>query len=264
MPTKTPLTESLNSEGPRGIVVHALHKSASMFLYKVFGQLSEYRGIPFYSENHAPSTADQVHADMNHDFCCGPLRDFKEGPIPFDASENICRIYHLRDPRDILVSQYYSFGWRHSDKRFTPRQKSERERIRNMTVDQYALNEGEDVTGLKHRIAPFLESTPRAQDIVVHYEEMVTKFPKWLNKVVQPFAFPKFGLRSKSILVAKMALQYRGEFRPGTSKTSHKRSVAPGDYLRKLQPGTIEKLDELLAPELAALGYPTNARKQVA
>ncbi len=92
---------------------------------------------------------------------------------------------------------------------------------------------------------------------VVKYEDMVANFPFWLAQVINAFAF-----RFPKLATTRFTIRYRGEFRADNSPTAHKRAVLPGDHLRRLQPASIKKLNEMLEPELLALNYPLSLRSQ--
>lgn len=62
--------------------------------------------------------------------------------------ENFKILLVLRDPRDILVSSYYSVAYSHpfpDDKERTKEFLTERYRVRDMTVDQYVIEQSDDI-----------------------------------------------------------------------------------------------------------------------
>jgi hypothetical protein len=259
-PRKTALSRyQINSLQPTGIIVHGLHKSGTMFLYQLFQRLARVRRIAFYSSNHSQPNDHLVTPDIDHDFCLCPVRSYGNLPSGWDGRIRIKRIFHVRDPRDTLVSQYYSYGWRHTAEGFNRGRQRQRESIRSMTIDQYVLNQQAVVRPLKRRYADLIHRQPYELRNVVHYEQMVLDFPGWLDKVLAPFEFRMPGLIKK-----RFAIRYRNEFQPDGDPAGHKRSVIPGDYLRRLRPETIEQLNELLQPELRALKYPVRQLPQAA
>ncbi len=261
MKTATTAKIAPEARAPLGVVFHALHKSASMFLFQLVHRLAREKRIPLYSPNYVQPNDHLLTPDVNHDFCLGPQRDFKPWPTDFDSPLRIRRIYQLRDPRDILVSQYYSFGWSHSDKEFYEIEFEKREQIRNVSVDEYLLDKTGDVTRLEKQLRSFKKCPPRETDCVVRYEQMVTDFRGWLSAVVKPFEFGRFGFKSEGMIIAKYAFRYRNEFRPGNNPGAHKRSVKPGDHVRQLKPETIRQVNRRLAPYLTRLGYLDSAEQ---
>ncbi len=240
----------IHPERPTGIIVHGLHKSGTMFLYQLFHRLCRQRRIAYYSGNHEHPNHHLVTPDIDHDFCLCPIRTFSDAPFPFTGNQQIRRIFHVRDPRDILVSQYYSYGWRHSDEEFNDGRHRQRESIQTMSIDEYVLDETHAIHPIKLRLRDLIDRDELELRHVVKYEEMVTDFPAWLARVLPPFEF-----RFPSLVKTRYALRYRNEFQPSSDPGSHKRSVTPGDYLRRLQPATIQRLNELLEFELRVLDY---------
>ena len=249
----------INSLQPTGIIVHGLHKSGTMFLYQLFQRLARTRKIRFYSSNHVEADDHLIQADIDHDFCVCPVRSYDDGPIAFSDNVRIKRIFHVRDPRDILVSQYYSYGWRHSDNEFNRGRRRQRQHIQAMSIDEYVVRQQSVVRPLKKRFADLIHRQPYELRAVVRYEQMVLDFPAWLETVMSVFEF-----RLPGLVKARFAFRYRSEFQPDDKPGSHKRSVLPGDYLRHLQPETIRSLNEMFAPELHALKYATNPPLQSA
>lgn len=240
----------INSLQPTGIIVHGLHKSGTMFLYQLCHRLSRARRIAYYSSNHEKPNDHLITADIDHDFCLCPIRSYANEPFPFSNNVRIKRIFHVRDPRDILVSQYYSYGWLHTAEGFNCGRRRQRESIQSMSIDEYVLQQQAVVRPLKKQFADLIHRQPYELRNVVRYEQMVLDFPAWLDKVLSVFEF-----RMSGIVKARFAFRYRNEFQPDDNPGSHKRSVVPGDYLRHLQPQTIDRLNLLFEPELRALKY---------
>lgn len=233
---------------PRGVLFHALHKSASMFLFKLFFRLSKERRMQFYSQNLKVRTNHLVTPDIDHDFCFGPIRHFKTHKLNFDAHVDVRRIFQLRDPRDILVSEYYSFGWRHTENRFGEKERLTRDRIKNQTLEEYVLEEEGASFDLTKRLDDLLRASKKPGTTFVSYEQMVNDFPGWLQQVMEPFGFPESGLRSKKMLFRKYCWKYKNNFSADPSDSSHKRNVKPGEHRLKLKPATIRELNRRFDP----------------
>ena len=240
----------INPKQPTAIVVHGLHKTGTMFLYQLFQRLSKTRKIGFYSENNSPPNKHLAFQKPTEDFCLCPVRDYAD-TVGLPENYDVKRIFHVRDPRDILVSQYFSFGWRHTHQGLPDNVQRFRDFVRRNTIDEYVLHENAVVPPLKEMFADLINRPPQELEHVVYYEEMVLSFPKYLSKVVAAFNFP-----FPSLPIARYATRYRNEFKPDKANDGHKRSVLPGDHVRKLRPETIAKLNEIFAPELKALNYP--------
>ena len=231
------------------VVVHSLHKSASMFLFKFFDHVCREIDVPLYSINHAQPNHDSVNQSMDRSFVYCPERSFDVAGFRFPQLKQR-HLFQVRDPRDILVSEYFSLGWRHRDHHWNDAEKQRRETIQTLTIDQYAIGEAESTKQpLLSRYLPLLAELEKPTTYVIKYETMVSRFPDWLRTVL-----PVIGLKNDGD-VDHLARHYRHEFQPDAGQYAHKRSVAAGDHQRKLQPQTIAILNERFRPILSALGY---------
>lgn len=249
----------INSLQPTGIIVHGLHKSGTMFLYQLFLRLARARKIEYYSSNHAAPNDQLITPEIDHDFCLCPIRSYGDEPGPFPDHFRIKRVFHVRDPRDTLVSQYFSYGWRHTEDGFNRGRQRQRESIQSMSIDEYVLNQKSVIRPLRKRYADLIHRQPYELRNIVRYEQMVLDFPGWLEKIIRPFEF-----RMPGLIKTRFAFRYRNEFQPDDNPDSHKRSVLPGDYLRRLRPETIGQLNEIFEPELRALKYSMGSRMRQA
>ena len=234
----------------RGIAVHALHKSGTMFLYQFFKRLAAQHQYSFYSANNQPPNELVV---LPHDskFCCCPLRAFEIDPAWSELS-NLFRIYHVRDPRDMLVSEYFSFGWSHlAEGAEGNKLVGRRQEIQKMSIDDYVLNQPEFSNWpLEQKFYPLVErDLCPDSELLVKYETMVTGFPVWVAKVIRPF-----GGRFPRIAAARLAWKYRNEFQP-SGKGTHKRAITPGDFRKQLRPDTIAILNKRFARVIEKFEY---------
>ncbi len=233
-----------------GVFVHALHKSATMFLYKFFKDVSNRKGYEYYSANNDPDN-ELFSTNANNNFCVCPVRSFDDVGQPPSEDLNQHRIIHIRDPRDILVSEYFSFGWSHSqaDGKLTDTRKQE---IQKMSIDDYVLNQPEFSSWhLGQKLEPLADLVISDSTIVVRYETMVTHFPRWVRQVIKPFQF-----RWPSLAATRYSVKYRNEFTPASgNQLVHKRNVKPGDHVDKLKPDTIKKLNNRFEDFLVRFEY---------
>lgn len=242
---------------PTGYFVYALHKSASMFLWKFYADVSRRLELPFFSRNNTPPNEKALDRDIRTSFCLGPLRDFN---LVRPRLRHVARLEHIlqvRDPRDILVSQYFSFGWIHDQQDWDKNKLQERDWIRGVTVDDYVLERAKKKDmggreGLKQRYKPLLKTLKGQPEHVtlLKYEDMVLDYGNWIPKALAPL-----GVKSDDPMVSELWEAYHGEFEVSGEEQRHRRKVIPGDHIEKLKPETIGRLNEIFAEELAALGY---------
>lgn len=235
----------------QALIVHGLHKSASMFLFKFFHHLGQQIEVPFHSIHLPPPHHDPPATDVASSFIYGPERSFLTQPFQYRHVKPV-HLFQVRDPRDILVSEYFSLGWRHSDHLWDDAAKERRQKIQQLTVDQYVIAEPElSPQSLLSRYHPLLQPNEpgTAGREIVKYETMVNDFPQWLRQVL-----PLVGLNRETDVIA-LADHYRNEFTPDAQADAHKRNVSSGDHVAKLQPETIAVLNQRFASVIDALGY---------
>ena len=230
--------------------VHALHKSATIYLFKFFRFLSAKQQFDFFSENNENPNEEGPNPGNQQNFCRCPIRTFETGHLSCEPGTRNHRIFQIRDPRDILVSEYYSLAWIHPTE--GTQLDDRRQELQKISVDEYVLQQSESSSWpLEEKFKPLLErELDAARETIVTYEEMVTDFPKWVDKVLPPFH-----IRFQKIAALKLAWRYRNEFNVVSESMTHKRRITPGDHRRKLRPSTIEKLNQRFENVLTRFGY---------
>ncbi len=255
----------------RNIIGFTTHKAGSMVLHRVLKDICELNRIRYYSPNESKSALPFDRIFAGHDFiakrrgCFGPIRFF----VPSEALEEASIILHLRDPRDVLVSMFYSYCFMHAGE--IERHTGYRKEVAEAGIDKFVLDmvgeafyryRGDYGIGSRYkqhvgtvldRYQRYLEEVfPRPNAIVVSYEEMVLSFPSWLGKIIAGFdlANPE---ETRAVVEARHANSVAAEEQEDV--WSHKRKVTPGDHREKLQPETIRRLDEIFASVLEKLGY---------
>jgi Sulfotransferase domain len=255
----------------RNIIAYTTHKAGSMVLHRVLKDICELNRMRYYSPNEARSQLPFDRMFAGHDFiakkrgCFGPIRFF----VPTQALDTASVILHLRDPRDVLVSMFYSYCYMHEGE--IERHTGYRKAVAEAGIDRFVLDMvGEPFYGYrgdygigsrykKHagnvldRYQRYLEELlDRPNTIVVSYEEMVLAFPSWLEKIVSAFDLPD-PEETRVVVAARHANSVAAEGEEDV--WSHKRKVTPGDHREKLQAGTIRQLGEIFASVLERLGY---------
>lgn len=221
-----------------------------MFLHKFFLDLSTRLEFPYYSiHNGAPFR--ELPDPIVENFVMGPQRSFPTPDEKFDTNLDVQHLVQVRDPRDILVSEYFSLGWIHSDKDWNASDQKRRQTIREMSIDQYVLKQDKiNPYPLWERYRPILSLSRQPDITIVRYEDMVNQFDRWLLPVLQLLELEPINRWQKTLQG-----HYRDEFQPGESPGSHKRNVAPGDHRSKLLPETIAILNQQFEPVLSLLNY---------
>jgi hypothetical protein len=158
-----------------------------------------------------------------------------------------------RDPRDILVSEYYSVAYSHPapDKAGDKHDEFTKKRLeaRRTTIDEYVMSEKDSVRSSFLRYQNLLLNT-HPHVYLTSYERMVSDFNTWLRGLLD---YCEFDI-SEGLL--QSLLKENEHIRPKQENIhKHLRKGRPGDYREKLQAETITCLDAEFAPILAAFGY---------
>lgn len=235
------------------IIVFTVHKAASMVLNTLLMQVTALARMPYHSPN-LPGTpfffdppkhnwdADAAARIAQLSGCIGPIRR----PIEIQNLDQQKIILHLRDPRDVLTSLFFSHCYSHYG--FDARAQ-EREEWIKAGIDKFVIDKSHDYAERYDTYCDMLLGKPNVT--FVTYEEMVRSFETWLIKFLSPFDLPQ-----RSQVIKNIASLYKDEFKVSTENVSqHKRKITPGDYLEKLYPETIQELNRKFSRSLERFGY---------
>lgn len=233
------------------IIVFTVHKAASMFLHRVLCDLAGAAGVPYYSPNNDPHSGfcfpvtrinnDMAYTEKFYDKsgCIGPIRrpvllsDFSEHDI----------ILHLRNPLDGLTSMFFSYAYSHVGVEDHVKQ-----RWVAMGIDQFVFDQADDYFERYRLYCKNFIGRPNVT--LITYEEMISDFKSWLEKLAAPFP-----LINRKSVVATLAATYRNEFTVQSENPgNHKRKVTPGDHKNKLAPETIKHMASKYRDVFAVLG----------
>lgn len=240
--------------------VFSLPKAGSVLLDSIMRALSDYVGLTYVSlmghffelglaERDVPASVSKVFVD--HGYCFGGFRAY---PKTFDIPNLATRksILLLRDPRDMLVSHYFSMRSSHADpgKILTTSRQSlpRRERARVMGVDEYAIDLASYYVRQLSRYIDVLEAN-RDTFTVFRYEDVIFNKRAWVADICNAFGWD-VSERARYRIADKNDFVPRAE-----NEAKHIRQVAPGDGMRKLKPETIEKLNQMFENQLNYFGY---------
>ena len=183
--------------------------------------LSEQIGITYVSlmgeffklglaEQDVPSTTSRVFADNGS--CFGGFRAFpKTFEIPNLATRR--SIFLLRDPRDMLVSHYFSMRLSHPDpgKILTTSRQSlpRRDKALVMTVDEYAIDL---VRYYVRQIGRYIDVLEKHRDnfTVFRYEDVIFEKRRWVAEICEAFGWKvTVGPRESAGIPAFMRTEWR-------------------------------------------------------
>jgi len=257
----------------KSVLIYTVHKAASMFLHKLAIDASEEFGIAYYSVNFdryydeiIKSSWKTFIEDESKQGCFGPIRAGETKAIFPKPLSEYSIVLHLRDPRDVLTSLFFSSTFSHKrlPGRFNPDDEL-RKKWEEAGIDNYVL---EYAPSFKERYQDLITTLLDKDNVrFIKYEDMVSNYSEWLEGFLSAFSHldvPR--VRKKGLLRwpnsihkihRRLSRKYKNEFKAPESEDiySHKRQIMPGDYKSKLKPGTIDVLNREFGDILKALSY---------
>jgi hypothetical protein len=243
----------------KSVLAFSHHKAGSTMLYGILSGLSAAAGVAFismprvlFSSGVDPASVDIVADFKDTGFCFGGYRSFPSTPLPLiDTAQTVLLV---RDPRDVLVSHYYSVRDAHRipdregdlKNRLTERRLNARE----TTIDEWVVeNQTTVVQSLAGYIAQRFGS--RKNVAIYRYEDIVYRKRAWIEDMVR-----WYGWTVPASEIDRAVAKY-DVFPSKADITKHVRQVAPGNHRTALLPATQEKLRVSLEPLLTFFGYAT-------
>ncbi len=155
-------------------------------------------------------------------------------------------IWLTRDPRDMLVSRYYSILKSHVIPKGMLSLVTYRKEVGKVDINQYAIETAKSYASNFQRYKTMLAGS----DLKVYrYEDVIYNKKDWLTDVVA-----KLGLQHDSEHTANIAKRF--DVIPETeNKNEHIRQVHPGDHTKKLTSKTIQELNTILSDFLKYFDY---------
>ena len=241
------------------VVFFTVHKCASTFVPKALAYLSKKHAGLFWANLPAflsfkedkggygvlHENREKIFRDQG--FLYAPLRRYVE--IPNIDRYNV--LLMLRDPRDVLVSRYFSMAFTHylpSTKGLRVQYERRRRRVRTMSIDEFVV---QVMPWVKTTYLGYLDKlVDSGHAKPLRYEDMVQRFPEWIREVASRLQI--------EITDGDAAhLERLGGFDKKRTEDpySHIRQMTPGDYQNKLTSETIDVIDRELHDVLVRLGY---------
>lgn len=230
-----------------------VHKSASTFFNWYLKELSEQTGHIYIDVNGYFGTQGQKGLAIQKSeafinkvfqktgFIYGPLRNY----ISVSNMDEYPVVLVLRDPRDVLTSQYYSI--KNSHPLITPALIKRRKFAQNVTIDEHVKSQTDRFVNTYTEYLTHVYGKPNV--LFIKYEEMITDFKSALIKINNHC---QLGLTDEQIKL----LDKSDSFKPQKEDQKiHKRKIASGDHKEKLKPETIEFLNKKFEAVLKALNY---------
>lgn len=156
-------------------------------------------------------------------------------------------LFLVRDPRDILVSSYYSFGFTHSlsdAEEVREHQLAVRRSVKEKLLDEYVLSEADTQVNYFKKMYELSETCTHGT--ILRYEDMIHNFDEFADKLCQYVSIEDAALEG---------LYQRSRPKQSEDTSSHRRSGQVGGFRDKLQEGTIQAVNKKMAGILTLFGY---------
>ena len=241
------------------IIHYSLNKSATQYVKKILTKcIRASNMLPVYIQDYAFAsqlpyldtlTVEEIqpykHIFKPQGYLYSAFGGMVEG---IDNLDQYRVVLMTRDPRDILVSDYYSRAYSHPEPPSISSKNAIFHDLRNQaleqTVDAFAIEHCGSVRDIMLRYRDqLLTKYPNAY--VTKYNDMVTDFDRWLDNLLMACE-----LEVSATLKNKLSKQHHASRPRAEDKNSQLRKGVAGDYKNKLSEKTIAVLNEQLAEVL--------------
>ncbi|MCG8306715.1 MAG: sulfotransferase domain-containing protein [Cytophagales bacterium] len=152
---------------------------------------------------------------------------------------DIKKIIAIRDPRDLLVSMFYSYRFSHLTPVIGDKYDyfiKHKNLAQNSSIDDYCFKTSDEVLDNFTKYMDFLQKDQN--HFVFKFSEFSQEFENWLEKIIDYTQ-----LKVNTDLKNKLIHDFHKKQPKKESQKSHIRKGSSGDYLNKLQPKTIDELN---------------------
>lgn len=248
----------------RSIIHFSLTKSAITFVKAILNRIGEENGLtkvnihdyanqtnlPFLDSLKADEMGKYKHVFKEKGYLYSVFGGMVEN---IDRLENYLILFMIRDPRDILVSSYFSNKYSHPQPLKTFNKYKNYVKARKVAldtpIDDYVIASSDSTLAkITRYINLLIDQYPHVY--VTKYSEMVGDFPKWLDKLTTHLDLPlSHSLREELIR------KYYQNKPSNENKKAHNRKGVVGDFREKLKPETIEYLNKKFLPVLDKFNF---------
>jgi hypothetical protein len=236
-----------------------VRKSGSSLMTMLLTRLAKVGDVPVVRVSDAAFAEGYRYPDWNGNPRLGDIlrpgnlySGFREAPTGLHGHplfQNAPKLLLVRDPRDALVSEYFSTAFSH------------RLPERNAEASPVAVQRGEALAGdvesfvlaraaeLNRTIDGYAALLDDPKLRLFRYEEVIFDKPAWIRAMLA-----HFGWRAPGPLIERLIDKH--DIRPAEERpTEFIRKVAPGDHRDKLSADVIARLNATLSPTWRRLGY---------
>lgn len=252
-----------DTPGAPSFFLLGIRKSGSSILNSICGALAKHNGMPlvdvagaFFNKNihHKVWEIDPaIEGILAGGNVYGGFRQLPAALAATPFFKRSKKLLLVRDPRDALVSEYFTLAYSHS----IPPPSTEGSAVTNlmMSARDRALSSGIDgavkwqCVTFKKTLENYVPLTHDPNTRILRYEDVILDKRRMIAAICE-----QFGWSAPEELVTGIlgwADVVPGEENP----KAFVRRVVPGDHKVKLKPETIAELNTRLSAEMAAFGY---------
>jgi len=240
-----------------------IRKCGSSVLNSICGALAKMNNRGFVDVGHTFFTGNVLTRDWQRDqaLCSivrqgvvyGGFRDMPLGLLNDPAFREGPKFLMVRDPRDALVSEYFSNAYSHhippstgDEHAVTANMLEKREQALAADISDYVLR----MAGpMKHTMLLFRDALALPNVEIVTYEDLILDKPRLIGLLAR-----RFGMQVSQAETAAI-LGWADKIPTVEDPRAFVRRVRPGDHREKLDTATIARLNVVLRPAMSLFGY---------
>ena len=241
----------------------SLRKSGSSLFSNLVSAVSSHNNVPVVDIPGRMFEFGYRYADWNEH---KGLRDlvwrgntytgFRDPPTAFygdQVFEQAPKLLLVRDPRDVLVSEYFSNAYSHSlpsSEAETSVLSRERKEALQSSLEDYVLSR---VQPLNQTVDGYRRLLGSKNLMVLRYESVIFDKPAWISTIAS-----HFGMEAPQSLIDGV-MSWADVVPETEDPKSFIRKVTPGDHIEKLAPAVIRELNTRLNDIWRRFGYELGA-----
>ncbi len=232
------------------------HKTASSYFgMYILKQTVDFKHNDLATLIYANQAVENINLELTNTIY-GPIRlSLDEGPVYQKFVEPILKekilekhkiICFIRDPRDIIVSYYYSQAYSHG---LSPNDEIKKTQIKNrkhaleIGIDQYAIEMADFLNDKFNILIEIMKNNNNS--ILLRYEDMIYNYDEFYDEINN---FIKLKPETKEIIFQNTRPKKKGIH-------NHRRNGEQGGYIDELKPETIVKINGKLKNTLCFFEY---------
>lgn len=251
------INEPVSWYDPESVYFYSVHKAGTALFTHVLRQANELTHVDYETMLFDDKLSTElVFEKYGHLYGVFRIVNEKHNQLYIKITRHIAKpdfvkdkniVYLVRDPRDLIISFYYSFGFSHvssANAQMESELQQTRNRLRSLSLDEFALKHA-PVVKEKLEILYWLSKESR-HSIILRYEDLLEDFSGFMRNFSKYISIPPE--RQRELFLAS---------RPRDSEDlkAHKRSGRSKQYIEKLKPETVHELNRVLRPVLEKFGY---------